>query len=934
MKNEIITNLLLHLIINAKFSLAVESFVVDFESPLVWSLEKSMSYKNSISQMNDFTSCHWEKKMYTSTKTSPAWQYCTILNPDDVGNNKKEDLSCVGLHSGDLPVSSTKNTFYYLSLDNVDNKTMNVKFDVKSTYNRVWSHVCIVYSRNWKSVTLYHDGKLIERDKKDSLPKIPGITGGKEAPQSFIVGQQSDAFRTGFTGSNTFFGMISEVNIWDRILDDEEIRDMAERKVFPKGNIISWTYDNFEIKGLKTQNFTDISSHLKNKKQLIIFPKRLLYSVANRLCAAYGGTIVTPESEEENSEVFDVLLKHRGVCLDEFTVTKDPEMGIWLGAQKKDEKWVVPTEDKQMLPLNYSNWKGVRWTDSYDPICATMNIDGKWAAQIRSDDGWMKCNRNQLCTICSYTKPPIFGLKGLCAQGSFQWFYHPIINGSNQIDTYEGYLSAQAIVNQGNEWEGINGDDSIRIPKVKEIVGRNEWTWYEGACTKKDALRNLTLSNCDVDNQFTCDFGDCISITKRCDTVKDCGDGSDEVGCTLADIPESYNRLESPSSSSSSASADVNDSLVVTFGATIETINQIDTHNLVIETTVKLNLTWYDDRLKFRNLPRGREKLVKPTVARDLWIPLNDLVFPNAIIGSFQEDSFFEISTYTNSSPVSHWDVFTDDRENYVFKGEDTKLQINKKARMKTTCNFQFTKFPFDQHTCDVMVCTKETDQGRVRIIPADETFNYVGEKIVSQFTVKKILPVSNDLNIAGCSGDYGLKFSIALERSPQGGIQMIIIPTLICWFVGYLTLFLPMDDLENRGQVSVPVLLILVTLFGSISVKDDYPETTNFKYIDAWFLWYMFDTLIIIAYHILICHVCKRLGVESGEKYGKNSVGPDQMHTMNGVVMEKIHELREKKLRKTNKIVVIVVFVTCFLFNCWYFLVAVSDTLDALDFL
>ena len=162
----------------------------------------------------------------------------------------------------------------------------------------------------------------------------------------------------------------------------------------------------------------------------------------------------------------------------------------------------------------------------------------------------------------------------------------------------------------------------------------------------------------------------------------------------------------------------------------------------------------------------------------------------------------------------------------------------------------------------------------------------------------------------------------------------MIIIPTLICWLVGYLTLFLPMDDLENRGQVSVPVLLILVTLFGSISVKDDYPETTNFKYIDAWFLWYMFDTLLIIAYHLLICHMCRMAGVETGEVHKRDSIAPAPMHTMNGVIVDKMMKKKEKKMKKINRIVQVVVFVTCFFFNAWYFLVAVSDTFEALDFL
>ena len=260
MLKTIITLLTLFIFISAKFSLALESFVIDFESPSKWSLEKSITYKNTIPQLDEFTSCHWEKKMYTSTRTSPAWQYCFVQDPTKVSNPNKNDLSCIGLHSGDLPVSSTKNTFYYLSLKNVENKTMDVKIDVNSTYNRVWSHVCLQYSRISKIVVLHHDGKLIEKVENQSLPRIPGARRGQEEQQSFIIGQQSEGFRTGFTGSNTFFGMISEVNIWDNLLDEAEIENMANRKAFPKGNVVSWKWENFEIKGLKVQNFTDIST--------------------------------------------------------------------------------------------------------------------------------------------------------------------------------------------------------------------------------------------------------------------------------------------------------------------------------------------------------------------------------------------------------------------------------------------------------------------------------------------------------------------------------------------------------------------------------------------------------------------------------------------------------------------------------------------------
>lgn len=32
-------------------------------------------------------------------------------------------------------------------------------------------------------------------------------------------------------------------------------------------------------------------------------------------------------------------------------------------------------------------------------------------------------------------------------------------------------------------------------------------------------------------DQLTCNSGECVHITKRCDDVRDCRDGSDELGC-------------------------------------------------------------------------------------------------------------------------------------------------------------------------------------------------------------------------------------------------------------------------------------------------------------------------------------------------------------------------------------------------------------------
>ena len=85
-------------------------------------------------------------------------------------------------------------------------------------------------------------------------------------------------------------------------------------------------------------------------------------------------------------------------------------------------------------------------------------------------------------------------------------------------------------IEDGKRWkETVNGGDNIFLSNPNnDIVGRNEWNWFESSCTNRPSKRNLTFSRCEVDKQFTCDFGDCVPIEKRCDAINDCDDGSDE----------------------------------------------------------------------------------------------------------------------------------------------------------------------------------------------------------------------------------------------------------------------------------------------------------------------------------------------------------------------------------------------------------------------
>ena len=77
------------------------------------------------------------------------------------------------------------------------------------------------------------------------------------------------------------------------------------------------------------------------------------------------------------------------------------------------------------------------------------------------------------------------------------------------------------------------------------------------------------------------------------------------------------------------------------------------------------------------------------------------------------------------------------------------------------------------------------------------------------------------------------------------------IFPTCLLWLLAYSTLFINVQNFNNRFMGSVTSLLVLASLLGSI--QSGLPKTSYFKYIDLWFLWYITNIFFIIISHIML---------------------------------------------------------------------------------
>ena len=97
----------------------------------------------------------------------------------------------------------------------------------------------------------------------------------------------------GFQRFQSFSGQVTEMNIWDYVIDDGAVKNMAEcRGDFSKfkGNILAWTPANWTRNG--GINTTEIKyEDLCNEpaeKNFIIIPQQQSIKVSRKICEKLG----------------------------------------------------------------------------------------------------------------------------------------------------------------------------------------------------------------------------------------------------------------------------------------------------------------------------------------------------------------------------------------------------------------------------------------------------------------------------------------------------------------------------------------------------------------------------------------------------------------------------------------------------------------------
>ena len=214
------------------------------------------------------------------------------------------------------------------------------------------------------------------------------------------------------------------------------------------------------------------------------------------------------------------------------------------------------------------------------------------------------------------------------------------------------------------------------------------------------------LFQCNVNDQFTCDSGHCISIEKRCNGAFDCNDKSDESSCNIVFIdPKNYLKYYPPIPEGKNEMLEIKVNMIL---FAIEKIKEID---MTFETKFTLIVEWKDHRLTYYNLKQQNEaNIISMDDRKKMWIP--PLVLNNTdenIKVQNDEDANIVVRRLGRHviAPIEELN------ENYVYSGAENNIIFGIGYVNTQGCNFKLENYPFDTQVCQIEVSCKKNSRNR-----------------------------------------------------------------------------------------------------------------------------------------------------------------------------------------------------------------------------
>ena len=163
-------------------------------------------------------------------------------------------------------------------------------------------------------------------------------------------------------------------------------------------------------------------------------------------------------------------------------------------------------------------------------------------------------------------------------------------------------------------------------------------------------------------------------------------------------------------------------------------------------------------------------------------------------------------------------------------------------------CDYYMAWYPFDLQKCTIVIGQRSRDVNYMEILP--NILEYTGPRDLSQYFVKEYRMKRKSMKYMG-KEQKTIIVEIILGRRLLSTILTVYTPTILLNIIGHSTNFFKDFFFEAVITVNLTVMLVLVTMF--ISVSSSLPKTSYIKMVDYWLIFTLLLPFVEVLLHTYI---------------------------------------------------------------------------------
>ena len=266
-------------------------------------------------------------------------------------------------------------------------------------------------------------------------------------------------------------------------------------------------------------------------------------------------------------------------------------------------------------------------------------------------------------------------------------------------------------------------------------------------------------------------------------------------------------------------------------------MQNIDELNMKFSCRVLITIKWRDGRLFFKNLLNESNTLDNDDIAT-IWKP------PLRLSNSLNLENILKNEYILIEIIKKQLGKLTDEQElheSMIYDGKENDLIMTATYETDFTCSYDLQDYPFDSQICSIDVSGPINLQNEIELIPSVIKYTGLSKTLPQfQFSINKIQGNENGTLVQGF---------IHLIRIPFYHILCTYIPTCCILTIAVVTMFIDESHFEATIAVALTAMLVLYTLFQSISAN--MPPTAYLKFLDIWLIFCLIMPFIIFLIEV-----------------------------------------------------------------------------------